>query len=67
MMLSYPEVPAGKGAVLISSDEGASFEKHPINFNILSLLFHPAKENWILAYSDESKVTSESMNFLSGN
>ncbi|KAM8739141.1 VPS10 domain-containing receptor SorCS3 [Acanthopagrus schlegelii] len=62
MMLSYPEVPAGKGAVLISSDEGASFEKHPINFNILSLLFHPAKENWILAYSDESKLYS-SMDF----
>lgn len=60
MMLSDPEV---ESAVLISSDEGASFEKHPINFKILSLLFHPAQENWILAYSDDSKVTSESMNF----
>lgn len=56
MMLSDPEV---ESAVLISSDEGASFEKHPISFNILSLLFHPAQENWILAYSHDSKVVSE--------
>lgn len=55
-MLSDPEV---ESAVLISSDEGASFEKHPINFNILSLLFHPAQENWILAYSHDSKVAFE--------
>lgn len=53
MVLSDPEV---ESAVFISSDEGASFEKHPINFNILSLLFHPAQENWILAYSHDSKV-----------
>uniref|UniRef100_A0A8P4KNQ7 Sortilin related VPS10 domain containing receptor 3b n=1 Tax=Dicentrarchus labrax TaxID=13489 RepID=A0A8P4KNQ7_DICLA len=59
MMLSDPEV---ESAVLISSDEGASFEKHPINFNILSLLFHPAQENWILAYSHDSKLYS-SMDF----
>uniref|UniRef100_A0A3P8SJK5 Sortilin related VPS10 domain containing receptor 3b n=1 Tax=Amphiprion percula TaxID=161767 RepID=A0A3P8SJK5_AMPPE len=59
MMLSDPEV---ESAVLISSDEGASFEKHPINFNILSLLFHPAQEDWILAYSHDSKLYS-SMDF----
>ncbi|TNN81835.1 VPS10 domain-containing receptor SorCS1 [Liparis tanakae] len=59
MMLSDPEV---ESAVLISSDEGASFEKHPINFNILSLLFHPAQENWILAYSHDNKLYS-SMDF----
>nr|XP_057914257.1 VPS10 domain-containing receptor SorCS3 [Doryrhamphus excisus] len=59
MMLSDPEV---ESAVLISSDEGASFEKHPISFNILSLLFHPAQENWILAYSHDSKLYS-SMDF----
>lgn len=53
MILSDPEV---ESAVLISSDEGASFEKHPINFHILSLLFHPAQENWILAYSHDNKV-----------
>lgn len=54
-MLSDPEV---ESAVLISSDEGASFEKYPINFNILSLLFHPTQENWILAYSHDNKVVS---------
>uniref|UniRef100_A0A3B3D5D5 Sortilin related VPS10 domain containing receptor 3b n=1 Tax=Oryzias melastigma TaxID=30732 RepID=A0A3B3D5D5_ORYME len=59
MMLSDPEV---ESAVLISSDEGASFEKYPINFNILSLLFHPTQENWILAYSHENKLYS-SMDF----
>lgn len=57
MILSDPEV---ESAVLISSDEGATFEKHPINFHILSLLFHPAQENWILAYSHDSKVAFES-------
>ncbi|XP_047208528.1 VPS10 domain-containing receptor SorCS3-like [Girardinichthys multiradiatus] len=59
LMLSDPEV---ESAVLISSDEGASFEKYPINFNVLSLLFHPAQENWILAYSHDYKLYS-SMNF----
>ncbi|KAM4591003.1 VPS10 domain-containing receptor SorCS3 [Odontesthes bonariensis] len=59
MVLSDPEV---ESAVLISSDEGASFEKCPINFNILSLLFHPAQENWILAYSHDNKLYS-SMDF----
>ncbi|XP_004077390.2 VPS10 domain-containing receptor SorCS3 [Oryzias latipes] len=59
MMLSDPEV---ESAVLISSDEGASFEKYPINFHILSLLFHPTNENWILAYSHENKLYS-SMDF----
>lgn len=58
MILSDPEV---ESAVLISSDEGATFEKHPINFHILSLLFHPAQENWILAYSHDSKVAFESV------
>lgn len=56
MILSDPEV---ESAVLISSDEGATFEKHPINIHILSLLFHPAQENWILAYSHDSKVAFE--------
>lgn len=65
MMLSDPEV---ESAVLISSDEGASFEKHPINFGVLSLLFHPAQENWILAYSHDSKVSSDTLNeHLSGS
>ncbi|XP_058508169.1 VPS10 domain-containing receptor SorCS3 [Solea solea] len=55
MMLSDPEV---ESAVLISSDEGASFEKYPVNFNILSMLFHPTQENWILGYSHDSKLYS---------
>ncbi|XP_030235756.1 VPS10 domain-containing receptor SorCS3 isoform X2 [Gadus morhua] len=59
MLLSDPEM---ESAVLISSDEGASFEKHPINFYIQSLLFHPAQENWILAFSHDSKLYS-SMDF----
>ncbi|XP_032409521.1 VPS10 domain-containing receptor SorCS3 isoform X1 [Xiphophorus hellerii] len=59
LMLSDPEV---ESAVLISSDEGASFEKFPINFNVLSLLFHPAQEYWILAYSHDYKLYS-SMDF----
>uniref|UniRef100_A0A3Q2PG88 Sortilin N-terminal domain-containing protein n=1 Tax=Fundulus heteroclitus TaxID=8078 RepID=A0A3Q2PG88_FUNHE len=59
LMLSDPEV---ESAVLISSDEGASFAKYPINFNVLSLLFHPAQENWMLAYSHDYKLYS-SMNF----
>ncbi|XP_075894513.1 VPS10 domain-containing receptor SorCS3 [Nelusetta ayraudi] len=59
MILSDPEV---ESAVLISSDEGASFEKHPISFHVLSLLFHPSQENWILAYSHDSKLYS-SMDF----
>ncbi|KAK5854138.1 hypothetical protein PBY51_015234 [Eleginops maclovinus] len=59
MMLSDPEV---ESAVLISSDEGASFDKYSITFNILSLLFHPAQENWILAYSHDGKLYS-SMDF----
>ncbi|KAM6956470.1 VPS10 domain-containing receptor SorCS3 [Aplochiton taeniatus] len=59
MMLSDPEI---ESSVLISSDEGASFEKYPISFYIQSLLFHPAQENWILAYSHDSKLYS-SMDF----
>uniref|UniRef100_A0AAV2JPK1 PKD domain-containing protein n=1 Tax=Knipowitschia caucasica TaxID=637954 RepID=A0AAV2JPK1_KNICA len=59
LILSDPEV---ESAVLISSDEGASFEKYTMSFNIVSLLFHPAQENWILAYSHDSKLYS-SMDF----
>ncbi|XP_062319686.1 VPS10 domain-containing receptor SorCS3 [Osmerus eperlanus] len=55
MMLSDPEL---ESSVLISSDEGATFEKFPVNFYIQSLLFHPAQENWILAYSHDSKLYS---------
>ncbi|XP_024283088.1 VPS10 domain-containing receptor SorCS3 isoform X2 [Oncorhynchus tshawytscha] len=55
MMLSDPEL---EHSVLISSDEGASFEKHPINFYMDGLLFHPTQENWLLASSPDNKVYS---------
>lgn len=62
MILSDPEV---ESAILISSDEGASFEKYPISFHVLSLLFHPSQENWILAYSHDSKVAGTCVNLTS--
>ncbi|KAM9559065.1 VPS10 domain-containing receptor SorCS3-like isoform 4-T4 [Salvelinus alpinus] len=55
MMLSDPEL---ENSVLISSDEGASFEKHPINFYMDGLLFHPTQEDWLLASSPDNKVYS---------
>ncbi|KAM9394637.1 VPS10 domain-containing receptor SorCS3-like isoform 2-T2 [Salvelinus alpinus] len=55
MMLSDPEL---EQSVLISSDEGASFEKYPINFYMDGLLFHPTQENWLLASSPDNKVYS---------
>uniref|UniRef100_A0A8C2EJS9 Sortilin related VPS10 domain containing receptor 3b n=1 Tax=Cyprinus carpio TaxID=7962 RepID=A0A8C2EJS9_CYPCA len=48
LILSDPEV---ESSLLISSDEGATFQKFNINFYIMSLLFHPTQENWILLYS----------------
>ncbi|XP_030643264.1 VPS10 domain-containing receptor SorCS3 [Chanos chanos] len=59
LILSDPEV---ESSILISSDEGASFQKFSINFYILSLLFHPTQENWLLAYSHDHKLYS-SMDF----
>ncbi|XP_035255451.1 VPS10 domain-containing receptor SorCS3-like isoform X1 [Anguilla anguilla] len=55
MVLSDPEVDS---SVLISSDEGASYQKFRMNFYVLSLLFHPAQEDWILAYSTDHKLYS---------
>uniref|UniRef100_A0A8C9VMM7 Sortilin related VPS10 domain containing receptor 3b n=1 Tax=Scleropages formosus TaxID=113540 RepID=A0A8C9VMM7_SCLFO len=59
MVLSDPEA---ESSVLISADEGASFLKLRLTFNILSLLFHPVEEDWILAYSHNQKLYS-SMDF----
>ncbi|KAG7463022.1 hypothetical protein MATL_G00190840 [Megalops atlanticus] len=59
MVLSDPEL---ESSVLISSDEGASYQKFRMNFYILSLLFHPTHEDWILAYSHDQKLYS-SMDF----
>lgn len=53
MVLTDPEF---ESSVLISSDEGASYQKYRLTFYILSLLFHPAEEDWALAYSHDQKV-----------
>lgn len=54
MLLTDPEV---ESSLLISLDEGASYQKHSLAFDILSLLFHPEQEDWILAYSHDQKVS----------
>uniref|UniRef100_A0A671YX01 Sortilin related VPS10 domain containing receptor 1 n=1 Tax=Sparus aurata TaxID=8175 RepID=A0A671YX01_SPAAU len=55
MLLTDPEV---ESSLLISSDEGATYQKYRLNFYILSLLFHPEQEDWILAYSHDQKLYS---------
>ncbi|XP_029466602.1 VPS10 domain-containing receptor SorCS3 [Rhinatrema bivittatum] len=59
MLLSDPDV---ESSILISSDEGATYQKYRLNFYIQSLLFHPKQEDWILAYSLDQKLYS-SMDF----
>ncbi|KAI1886816.1 hypothetical protein AGOR_G00199700 [Albula goreensis] len=59
MVLSDPEL---ESSIFISSDEGASYQKFRMNFYILSLLFHPTHEDWVLAYSHDQKLYS-SMDF----
>uniref|UniRef100_A0A8C1UHR7 VPS10 domain-containing receptor SorCS2 n=1 Tax=Cyprinus carpio TaxID=7962 RepID=A0A8C1UHR7_CYPCA len=54
MLLTDPEV---ESSLLISSDEGATYQKYRLNFYILSLLFHPEQEDWILAYGHDQKVS----------
>lgn len=53
MVLTDPEF---ESSVLISSDEGASYQKYRLTFYVLSLLFHPTEEDWALAYSHDQKV-----------
>nr|XP_019939359.1 PREDICTED: VPS10 domain-containing receptor SorCS1-like [Paralichthys olivaceus] len=55
MLLTDPDV---ESSLLISSDEGATYQKYRLNFYILSLLFHPEQEDWILAYSHDQKLYS---------
>ncbi|KAM8841838.1 VPS10 domain-containing receptor SorCS1-like isoform 2-T2 [Synchiropus picturatus] len=55
MLLTDPEV---ENSLLISSDEGATYQKYRLSFYILSLLFHPEQEDWILAYSHDQKLYS---------
>ena len=56
MLLTDPDV---ESSLLISSDEGATYQKYRLNFYILSLLFHPEQEDWILAYSHDQKVREQ--------
>lgn len=56
MLLTDPEV---ESSLLISSDEGGTYQKYRLNFYILSLLFHPEQEDWILAYSHDQKVRDQ--------
>ncbi|KAL2102387.1 hypothetical protein ACEWY4_001555 [Coilia grayii] len=53
MLLTDPEV---ESSLLISTDEGATYQKYRLSFYVLSLLFHPQQEDWILAYSHDQKV-----------
>ncbi|KAL2102375.1 hypothetical protein ACEWY4_001543 [Coilia grayii] len=52
MLLTDPEV---ENSLLISTDEGATYQKYRLSFYVLSLLFHPQQEDWILAYSHDQK------------
>lgn len=61
MVLTDPEF---ESSVLISSDEGASFQKHRLTFYVLSLLFHPTVEDWALAYSHDQKVSVLLMSYF---
>ncbi|XP_051561251.1 VPS10 domain-containing receptor SorCS3-like [Myxocyprinus asiaticus] len=55
MVLTDPEF---ESSVLISSDEGASYQKYRLSFYVLSLLFHHTQEDWALAYSHDQKLYS---------
>ncbi|XP_060097684.1 VPS10 domain-containing receptor SorCS1 isoform X2 [Heteronotia binoei] len=55
MLLTDPEI---ESSLLISSDEGATYQKYRLNFYIHSMLFHPKQEDWILAYSQDQKLYS---------
>lgn len=61
MVLTDPEF---ESSVLISSDEGASYQKYRLTFYVLSLLFHPTEEDWALAYSHDQKVRLCLMSYL---
>ncbi|CAL8331020.1 unnamed protein product [Merluccius merluccius] len=61
MLLTDPEV---ESSLLISTDEGANYQKYRLSFYILSLLFHPEQEDWILAYSHDQKVAGIKGMFL---
>lgn len=62
MVLTDPDF---ESSVLISSDEGASYQKYRLTFYVLSLLFHPTEEDWALAYSHDQKVRPCEMSYIS--
>lgn len=64
MVLTDPEF---ESSVLISSDEGASYQKYRLTFYVLSLLFHPTEEDWALAYSHDQKVRLCLMSHFAGS
>ncbi|XP_042562101.1 VPS10 domain-containing receptor SorCS3-like [Clupea harengus] len=53
LLVSDPEMDS---SVVVSSDEGNSFQRLSISFTIQSLLFHPVEDDWLLAYSQEQKL-----------
>uniref|UniRef100_A0A8C1UF46 PKD domain-containing protein n=1 Tax=Cyprinus carpio TaxID=7962 RepID=A0A8C1UF46_CYPCA len=55
MVLTDPEF---ESSILISSDQGANYQKYRLNFFVLSLLFHHTQEDWALAYSHDQKLYS---------
>lgn len=62
MLLSDPEM---ESSILISSDEGTTYQKYRLTFYIQSLLFHPKQEDWVLAYSLDQKVNKHCVYKLS--
>uniref|UniRef100_A0AAY4DML3 PKD domain-containing protein n=1 Tax=Denticeps clupeoides TaxID=299321 RepID=A0AAY4DML3_9TELE len=53
LILTDPDV---ESSVVVSSDEGSSFQKFSVSFIIQSLLFHPTQEDWLLGYSHDHKL-----------
>ncbi|XP_061443432.1 VPS10 domain-containing receptor SorCS2 isoform X2 [Rhineura floridana] len=43
-------------SLFISTDEGATFQKQPINFFVETLIFHPKQEDKVLAYTKEGQL-----------
>ncbi|KAH0618071.1 hypothetical protein JD844_017040 [Phrynosoma platyrhinos] len=43
-------------SLFISTDEGATFQKHPISFFVETLIFHPKQEDKVLAYTKEGQL-----------
>lgn len=55
-------------SLFISTDEGATFQKQPINFFVETLIFHPKQEDKVLAFTKEEQVrSSEALCALSPN